>query len=224
LLSKQLAESDKYVLCSGASIFSSLRDARLMANALADTVLEPDMVRAFLDRIVTHEEQVIAALGGCGIDAMMIGDDWGTQDRTFISPDSFAELFAPYYKRIADAVHEQGMALFMHSCGYILGIIDHLINAGIDVFQFDQPDAYPSELLAGRFGRRVSFYSPVDIQKVLPTGDRELIEKRSLEMCNIFRSCGGSWIAKDYPSFADIGVKPEWAGWAMKVIVENSRI
>lgn len=224
LLAKGLADNDKYVLCSGASIFSSLRDARLMANALTDTVLEPEMVHAFLDRIVTHEEKVIASLGGCGIDAMMIGDDWGTQDRTFISPNSFADLFAPYYKRIADAVHEQGMVLMMHSCGYILGIIGHLIDAGIDVFQFDQPDAYPTELLAKRYGNRVSFYSPVDIQKVLPTGDREFIERRAFEMCEAFCACGGGWIAKDYPSFADIGVKPEWAGWAMKVIVENSRI
>ncbi|MHB1152927.1 MAG: uroporphyrinogen decarboxylase family protein [Eubacteriales bacterium] len=224
LLSNQLTASDKYVICGGASIFSSLRDARLMANALADTVLEPEMVHAFLDRIVTHEEEVIASLGNCGIDAMMIGDDWGTQDRTFISPDSFAALFAPYYKRIADAVHEQGMSLIMHSCGYILGIIEHLIDMGIDVFQFDQPDAYPTEVLAERFGSRVSFYSPVDIQKVLPTGNREIIENRALEMCKIFRACGGSWIAKDYPSFADIGVKPEWAGWAMNVIIENSKI
>ncbi|MDD4774624.1 MAG: uroporphyrinogen decarboxylase family protein [Eubacteriales bacterium] len=224
LLERNFADSDKYVMCGGASIFSSLRDARLMANALADTVLEPDMVHAFLDRIVTHEEGIIASLGGCGIDAMMIGDDWGTQDRTFISPDSFAALFAPYYKRIADAVHEQGMALFMHSCGYIIGIMDHLIDAGVDVFQFDQPDAYPAEVLAERFGSRVCFHSPVDIQKVLPTGDRELIESRTMEMCRIFRACGGSWIAKDYPSFSDIGVKPEWAGWAMRVITENSAI
>lgn len=224
LLASHLQASDKYVVCDGASIFSSLRDARLMANALADTVLETDMVKAFLDRIVTHEEKIISLLGNSGIDAMMIGDDWGTQDRTFISPDSFAELFAPYYKRIADAVHEQGISLFMHSCGYILEIMEHLIDAGIDVFQFDQPDAYPTEVLAARFGNRVGFYSPVDIQKVLPTGDREFIEKRALEMCAVFRTCGGSWIAKDYPSFADIGVNPEWAGWAMNVIVNNSKI
>ncbi len=224
LLSKQLSASDKYVICDGASIFSSLRDARLMANALADTVLEPEMVKAFLERLVSHEEEVISSLGNCGIDAMMIGDDWGTQDRTFISPDSFAELFAPYYKRIADAVHEQDMSLFMHSCGYIYDLMEHFIKAGIDVFQFDQPDAYPTEVLAQRFGQRVTFYSPVDIQKVLPTGDREFIENRALEMCNLFRVCGGSWIAKDYPSFADIGVKPEWANWAMQVIVNNSKI
>ena len=42
-------------------------------------------------------------------------------------------------------------------------------------------------MLAKEFAHRVTFYSPVDIQKVLPTGDRAFIERRTLEMCNLFR-------------------------------------
>ena len=67
LLAKNLQSSDKYVLCTCSSLFSQLRDARLMANALADTLLEPEMVTAFLDRIAEHEVSVIQTLGGCGI-------------------------------------------------------------------------------------------------------------------------------------------------------------
>jgi len=68
------------------------------------------------------------------------------------------------------------------------------------------------------------FHSPVDIQKVLPTGNRELIESRALEMCHLFREAGGGWIAKDYPSYQDIGIDPVWAKWAEDVIVENCRL
>ena len=102
--------------------------------------------------------------------------------------------------------------------------LEDLIDAGIDVFQFDQPDAYPTEVLAKEFASRAVFYSPVDIQKVLPTGDRELIEKRAAEMCELFRAAGGGWIAKDYGSYGDIGVDPEWAGWAQAVIEKNSSL
>ena len=112
----------------------------------------------------------------------------------------------------------------MHSCGNNLGLLDDLIDAGIDVFQFDQPDVYPTETLARKYAERVVFYSPVDIQKVLPTGDRGFIESRATEMCALFREAGGGWIAKDYPSYGDIGVEKEWAGWAQKIIVENSNL
>ncbi len=224
LLSKNLAASDKYITAGACSLFSTLRDCRLMPNALADTVLEPEMVHAFLDKIASYWEEQISIIAGCGIDAIFTGDDWGTQDRTFISPESFAEIFKPYYKRLGDAVHNAGMKLFMHSCGDDYEIIPHFIEAGIDVFQFDQPDLYPSEVLANEFADKVCFYSPVDIQKILPTGDRELIEKRALEMTEIFRKVGGGMIFKDYPSYHDIGVDEEWATWAREVIVKNAEI
>ena len=224
LLAQNLAASERYVLASGRSLFSTLRDARLMPNALADTILDPEAVTAFMDRIADHEVSVIKSITGCGVDAWFMCDDWGTQDRTFISPESFRELFKPSYKKVADAAHEAGMHIFLHSCGYIYDFMEDFLDAGIDVFQFDQPDAYPCEVLASEFAHRAVFHSPVDIQKVLPTGDRELIESRTLEMCRLFREAGGGWIAKDYPTYHDIGVDPAWAKWARDVIVENSQI
>ena len=114
--------------------------------------------------------------------------------------------------------------MFLHSCGYNYGFMEDFLDIGIDVFQFDQPDAYPTEVLAKEFAHRAVFYSPVDIQKVLTTGNRELIERRAAEMCDLFRAAGGGWIAKDYSAYGDIGVDPEWAGWAQAVIEKNSAI
>lgn len=218
------SQCDTFVMISGCSVFSALRDARLMSNALMDTVLEKDMVLAFCDMIATHEVEAAKQLHNCGIDGVMLCDDWGTQDRTFISPESFIELFKPAYKKIFDAYHEVGIKCFLHSCGYNYVFLDEFIDAGVDVFQFDQPDAYPSEVLAKEFGKKTVFHSPVDIQKVLPTGNRDIIEKRAYEMLELFKGCGGSWIAKDYPTYWDIGVEFEWAKWAEDIIVNNAEI
>ncbi len=224
LLSQNLADCSRYVMTGGGSLFSVLRDARLMTNALADTILEPEAVKAFIDMLADHEVSIINSISGCGIDCWALGDDWGTQTGTFISPACFRELFKPGYQKIFDAAHNAGMAVSMHSCGYNIGIMDDLLDAGVDLFQFDQPDAYPCEVLARDYAQKVVFYSPVDIQKVLPTGDRDFIETRTREMCELFRAAGGGWLAKDYPSYYDIGVEPEWAAWAQKIIVENSSL
>ena len=220
----KLAENEKFIITTGTAIFSVLRDARLISNALMDTIECPELVAEFIDKIVEHEIKVIKSIEGCGIDGWIIYDDLGTQISTFFSPATFREIFKPAYKKLADAVHSAGMAMFLHSCGYNYGILEDLIDAGIDVFQFDQPDAYPAEVLAKEFASRAVFYSPVDIQKVLPTGDRELIEKRAAEMCELFRAAGGGWIPKDYGSYSDIGIDPEWAGWAQAVIEKNSSL
>ena len=55
LRSMNLAAHPKYVVAYGNSLFSTLRDARLMANALMDTVEYPEEVTAFVDRIADYE-------------------------------------------------------------------------------------------------------------------------------------------------------------------------
>ena len=224
LLDMDLTHHEKYVLAHGSSLFSVLRDARQIANALMDTITDPETVAGFVDMLAEHEAAVIRSVAGCGIDGWFFGDDLGTQETSLMSPASFRKLFKPAYHKVAQAAHDAGMAVFLHSCGNDYGLMEDLIDAGIDVFQFDQPDVYPTEVLVREFAGRVSFHSPVDIQKVLPTGDRDFIESRALTMCELFRSAGGGWIAKDYPTYGDIGVREEWAGWARTVIMENSAL
>jgi hypothetical protein len=73
--------------------------------------------------------------------------------------------------------HDYGMKVLMHSCGQNWAIVPDLLDAGVDVFQFDQPTLYDMPRLAALFReRKAALWSPVDIQKILPTGDRALIE------------------------------------------------
>ncbi|MCL2664271.1 MAG: uroporphyrinogen decarboxylase family protein, partial [Defluviitaleaceae bacterium] len=116
------------------------------------------------------------------------------------------------------ALHESGMKLLLHSCGCVDGIADDFIGAGIDVFQFDQPMLYDFESLSRRIKGKATLWSPVDIQKDLPTGDKELIQAEARRMIKAFHQ-GGGFIAKDYPSLNDIGVKDEWAGWAREIFL-----
>jgi len=222
---QNLRACDSYVLAGlPFGVFSTLRDLRLMSNALMDTAAEPEMLQAYMERFIPFAVEQVHIAADCGVDGVMIADDWGMQFSPFISPASFRELFKPVYKRITDACHERGIDFILHSCGFVLPLVDDMIDAGVDVFQFDQPEAAGSRLWAEKYSDKAAFYCPVDIQKVMPTGDRELIEKTALDMVNAFRQHGGALIAKDYPTWHDIGVDTAWARWAMDVITANSEI
>lgn len=90
--------------------------------------------------------------------------------------------------------------------------------------QFDQPELYGSDVLASKYGKRLTFHSPVDIQKIMPTGDKEYIEKSAVNMVNVFKKIGGGLIAKDYPQWGAVAVEEEWATWARDTIISNSKI
>ena len=64
----------------------------------------------------------------------------------------------------------------------------------------------------------VGLFAPCDIQKILPTGDRALIERESRRLVETFR---GGFIAKNYPDLNGIGVKPEWDQWAYEEFVRT---
>jgi len=224
-LKKRVACCDKYVVAHlPVSGFSTFRDIRLMANALIDTLTERKNVLKFLDLIRESVDEICAGLAGTGVDAIMFGDDWGTQTGTFISEQSFIELFKPLYKDICNSANSRGMRVFMHSCGKNHAFIPHLAEAGVDVFQFDQPDIYPASWLADNFGKKATFYCPVDIQRVMPTGDKKLIMESALKLVNTFKAAGGSFIAKDYPSWHDLNVQEEWAAWAREAFINNAII
>lgn len=203
------------------SVFSTIRDIRKMENILADVILEKENVIKLLSGIEELGIYIIERLGGLGADAVMIVDDWGTQRSLFMNPILWREIFKPIYRSFAEAAHKNGMKFIVHSCGYIYDIIEDFIECGVDVLQLDQPELMRVERLAAEFGGRVTFWSPVDIQKIMETGDKELIEAGARKMIKEFAPFKGGLIAMDYPTWEDINVDETWAQWARDIFLEE---
>ena len=225
LAGRDFSASDRYVLSYlPLAVFAPLRDARHIDNALMDLLLEPDNVRVFLDRITDLSVSAVPRLAAMGADGAIIYDDLGMQHAPFFSPAVFRELLKPYYKKLADALHESGMDFFVHSCGNVTAFLPDFIDAGVDAFQFDQPELHGVELLASEFGDKAAFFCPVDIQRIMPSGDRKTIEAGALRMVQAFASRGGGLIVKDYDNWQDINVLPEWQQWARDCVLRNAKI
>jgi len=213
--------TDKFKLAHiGGWIFDNARYLRKMEVYFCDMALYPDEVRRMHQIVAAVYEQKIHLAGKAGADGIMIGEDMGTQTGLFFSPKMFRAYFKDMYTRLFGIAHEYGMKVLMHSCGRNWVIVPALLDAGVDVFQFDQPALYDMPKLAALFKeRKAALWSPVDIQKILPTGDRDLIEAGAREMSDIFE---GGLICKNYPDLHGIGVAPEWDMWAYKAICEKA--
>jgi hypothetical protein len=209
--------SDKFKLAHiGGWVFDNARYLRKMEIYFADMALYPDEVRRMHDIVARVYEQKIHLAGKAGADGIMIGEDMGTQVGLLFSPKMFRTYFKEMYTRLMGIAHEYGMKVLMHSCGQNWSIVPDLLDAGVDVFQFDQPALYDMPKLAALLkARKAALWSPVDIQKILPTGDRAIIEAGARQMIDIFE---GGLICKNYGDLVGIGVKEEWDGWAFEAI------
>jgi len=201
-------------------VFATSRYLRKMETYFADLIEYRDEIDRLHDIVTGLLERVIRKIGQAGADGITFCEDLGIQDRVLIGPAMWRDVFKPHYKRLTGAAHEYGMKVLQHSCGYNWELIDDLVDAGIDAFQFDQPAAYDMPALAEKFkAAKVALWSPVDIQKVMPTGDRDYIEAEARRLVETFR---GLLIVKNYGDLRGIGVEPEWDAWAYNALLEAS--
>lgn len=172
---------------------------RDVAEWYMSTMIRPDYIHEIFDSqstLAVENLQKIFAVVGNRIDAVFIcGTDFGTQDSTFCAPETFDELWLPYYRRINDWIHENTTwKTFKHSCGAVESFMPHFIEAGFDIINPVQINAtgMDAKHLKESYGKHLTFWGGgVDTQKVLPFGSPEDVRRQVLEQCEILGRDGG---------------------------------
>jgi uroporphyrinogen decarboxylase len=198
--------------------FNITRYMRHLEEYLADILLEPENVKALLLRVENLLAETIVQYARAGVDGVMFPEDWGTQTSLMIRPQTWREMFKPGFVRLCHVAHEHGVKVLMHSCGKTTDIIPDLIEAGMDLLQFDQPRLHGLDALA-RFHGRITFWCPVDIQKTLQTHDEALIVAEAREMIEKLGGPEGGFIAGYYGDNASIGLEPHWQDVACRAFM-----
>ncbi len=200
--------------------FNITRYMRGFEQYLLDCAAEPEQVNRLNDMAVSLVERIIDIYAEVGADGIFTCEDWGTQDMLLVSPEMWRKLFLPGFERIVSRAHDQGITVWMHSCGYVWEIIPDLIAVGVDVLQFDQQENYPLQRLADHFAGKVTFWCPVDIQKVLQTRDKTTIQAYARRMRQLLGGQGGGFICKDYGDWRALGITEDEQHWAYEAFLE----
>lgn len=191
--------------------FNIARKLRKLDLYFMDLMESPERISALHDRIDALNEHCIRNYAARGVDGVMITEDWGTQNALLIDPALWRREFFPRFERLCGLAKDLGLSVWMHSCGQIGAIIPGLMEAGVDVLQFDQPELHGLDHLAAHQERgKITFWCPVDIQKVLPEGDEAFIRGKAREMIEKLWRGRGGFIAGYYGDQASIGVEPAW--------------
>jgi len=209
---KRAEKPDKWLIGSMPGFaFNIARKMRKLEQYLMDLLLEPESMHQLHDQIDVILEDMIRNYAAAGVDSVMFPEDWGTQSQTLINPTLWREEFFPRFKKLCRLAHNLGIKVFMHSCGKIEAIIPGLMEAGIDVLQFDQPDLHGINILKSHKTKgKITFWCPVDIQKTLQLRDEEIIRNKVREMLDKLWQGQGGFIAGYYSDNASIGLEPKW--------------
>ena len=206
---------DRYVvLTSHFNLFERLHMLHGFARTLEDFYLEPEKVHQLLDLVlaykIDHLEEAAKRFDG-RVHGVFLTDDWGTQNNTFVSTDVFKEFFSARYRQFFDSIHGHGWHVILHSCGRVNDFVPLFIEAGVDVLNMQQPQAYGIKQLGESFAGKVCFLTTVDIQATLPREDPDAIRAEARELVEHWSTPGGGFIVFNYGDSEGIGVSDDIA-------------
>ncbi|MHA2295543.1 MAG: uroporphyrinogen decarboxylase family protein [Candidatus Hodarchaeales archaeon] len=121
---------------------------------------------------------------------VMLGDDYGMQDRMLISPVTWRKLVKRRLERVVKVIKKAAdVKIMIHSCGSVYPVIQDIIDVGIDILNPVQPKAKDMDhgRLKEKFGDQVCFHGGIDIQDVLPRGSPSDVKE---EVERVFGSLG----------------------------------
>lgn len=163
-------------------------------------LLDPGYVRELhaivTDHAVRQLERVLPAIAPYVDIIMLAADDQGTQQSSILPPDSFAELFTPFYRKVNDACHRVAPEVFtfLHSCGAIYHLLDAIIDAGFDILNPVQWNAGGHSFREWKdvCRRRIALWGGgVDTQTMLPLGSVDAVRRQVAEVVSYLKQDSG---------------------------------
>jgi len=162
-----------------------------MEQALMMMFLNPDMFRAVIDRITDFylkANEIFYESTKGHLDAILIGNDFGSQTGLMVDPNSLREYVFPGTKKLIDQAKSYGLTVMHHSCGSVFPIIYDLADLGADIIHPIQ--ALASEMdapnLKKHFDGKVAFCGGVDAQNLLVNGKPEEVKKNVARLKELF--------------------------------------
>jgi len=164
-------------------------------NLMMEIATESELFKALLADLRDFTISGIELLAETGVDAVFLADDWGTQHRLQISPESWRKHFKPAYAAMIETAHAKGLDVWLHSCGHVTEIIPDWIDIGLDVLAHLQAAALDLPVIAKAYGGEMTFFGGIDVQFNLVQGTRKSIREEVKTLMDDFHAHDGKYIA-----------------------------
>jgi len=163
------------------------------------TLIREDFIKEIFDRqtdIAIENLRLLSEVIGNKIDVVFTcGTDFGTQNSTFCSTETYDRAWLPYYKKVNDWIHHNTTwKTFKHSCGAVEPLMSHFIESGFDIINPVQINASGMDprKLKEKYGDKLVFWGGgVDTQGAFAFGTPAQVREQVKSQCDILNNNGG---------------------------------
>ncbi len=173
-----------------------------------DMAMESEYLQPLFKACADLQIEVGIELIRRGVDAIWVGDDFGSQQGLLFSPKMFREQLKPHYERML-AVFKQtnaNIVPILHCDGAVRELLGDIHEIGFDVFNPVQPDVpgHGPQELQDAHGHQFAFWGAIDQLSLLPQGSDEELERDIREKIRILGKDGGYMISPAHIIQSDV--------------------
>ena len=163
------------------------------------TLMREDFIKKLFDRqtdIAIENLKKYHEVLGSKLDVVFTcGTDFGTQNSTFCSAETYDRVWLPYYRKVNDWIHTNtNWKTFKHSCGAVESLMNNFIESGFDIINPVQINAsgMDPKILKKKYGSKLVFWGGgVDTQGAFAFGTPEQVKEQVKRQCSILNENGG---------------------------------
>lgn len=161
-------------------------------NCWAGLGAEPDLMMAWFDR---YSDWLCGEVDSCidvGVDIITLSDDWGSNQNMLFSPRMWRKMIKPFAAKVVKRARERGVPVNLHSDGYILNVMDDIIEMGYSMTHPVQESAgMEPALIKERYGDKITVYGSLDVVDGLLTHQGEALDEYITQRFEIYAPGGG---------------------------------
>jgi uroporphyrinogen decarboxylase len=189
----------KFILGILTGVFELSNVLMGIENTLISMSLYKSELKELFQYLADWQVNTAKYLIECGVDAIIITDDWGQNNTLLFSPNDWWELIYPADKKIVDIVKNGGVVAGLHSDGYIMDLLPGIIKMGVDLLHPIQTSAGMNlEHVKQEYGSKLCLMGGLDIRYVLPRSSEEELKQIIFKTIDFMKTGGGFIFCTDH--------------------------
>jgi uroporphyrinogen decarboxylase len=164
---------------------------------------EPDLVQNVIDWLGASQFAVLVML----LKHQCVGTVWMPDDLCYnsgpvVSPRTYRKYVYPWYIKMVDRCHEEGVPVGLHSDGDLGQLLPDLIACGFDAIHPFEPPMNDIVATKKQWGDRIAVAGGIDLKETLCMGSPQNVEAEVRRMiCEM--GPGGGWLMGSSNSIPD---------------------
>ena len=125
---------------------------------------KPKEMAAWFDRYADWLCGLMDSLKAADVDIVTLSDDWGSNQTMLFSPRMWRKLIKPYAKRVVQYARSIGLYVNLHSDGYIMQILDDLVEIGYHSWHpLQESSGMDPQEIKDNYGDKFVCYGSLDV-------------------------------------------------------------